>query len=281
MTRTRRVAAPHVSAFLGAAILLRPVASPSALHAQFFRFGTTNVRLGDGLPDRPGGFTFCRLAYYSVRREASGTGWDTDFPDAERNLSTRLAELTPITPSAWSHGEPGFAVVTATDPDLYQCPFLFTFDAGTMGLDAEEVTRLRDYLLKGGFFWVDDFWGDAAWNQWAREIGRVLPEYPIVDLPLDHPLFEIVYFVPRIPQIPSIRHWRSSAGGTSERGQETATPHIRAILNDEGRIMVLMSHNTDIADGWEREAEDPNFFQLFSPDAYAVGINILVWMMTH
>lgn len=264
-----------------AAPALTALALPEAASAQFFRFGATNVRLGDGLPDQPGGFTFCRLAYYSVRSEPSGTGRDTDFPDAERNLSTRLAELTPITPSRWTHGEPGFAVVTATDPDLYQCPFLFTSDAGTMGLDDAESSALRDYLLKGGFFWVDDFWGEAAWNHWAREIGRVLPEYRIVDLPLNHPLFEIVYIVPKLPQIPSIRHWRNSGGGTSERGAESATPHIRAIMDDTGRILVLMTHNTDIADGWEREAEDPNFFQFFSPDAYAVGINILVWMMTH
>jgi hypothetical protein len=227
---------------------------PGAAEAQFFRFGTTNVNLGDGLPDQPGGFTFCRLAYYSVRSEPSGTGWDTDYPDAERNLSTRLAELTPVTPSRWSHGEPGFAVVSATDPELYRCPFLFTSDAGTMGLDDQEARALRDYLLKGGFFWVDDFWGNAAWNHWAREIGRVLPEYPIVDLPLDHPLFEIVYIVPKLPQIPSIRHWRNSGGGTSERGAESATPHIRAIMDENDRILVLMTHNTDIADGWEREA---------------------------
>ena len=257
------------------------LAVPDPAEAQRFRRYGTRVRLGDGLPERPGGFTFCRLAFLEVRREPGGSSWDTDFPQAERNLTTRLSQLTPTLISRWEHGEPGFAVVRATDPELFECPFLFASHVGVTGFQPEEADALREYFEKGGFLWVDDFWGNAAWNQWARQMQIVFPEKEIVDLPIEHPLFGIVYDVPRLPQIPSIQHWRRSGGGTSERGFESRQPHIRAVLDDDGQILVLITHNTDIADGWEREAEDPDFFYQFSPDAYAVGVNIVIWMMTH
>jgi hypothetical protein len=130
---------------------------------------------------------------------------------------------------------------------------------------------------------VDDFWGDYAWNRWEREIGRVLPpsQYPVFDIPLDHPLFHAIYDVREVPQIPSIQFWRGSGGLTSERGAESATPHLRGIADPSGRLLVVMSHNTDIADGWEREGEEYEFFYRFSPVAYALAINIVVYAMTH
>src|SRR5690606_11262485 len=99
-------------------------------------------------------------------------------------------------------------------------------------------------------------------------------------IPLDHRILSTFYAVERIPQIPSIQFCRGSGGATSERGYESAEPHLRAIVDDAGRIMVLMSHNTDIADGWEREGEDDRFLDSFSPDAYALGINIALYVMS-
>ena len=181
----------------------------------------------------------------------------------------------------WQDGEPGYVVLRATDPNLFQCPFLFASDAGTMALDDAEAMKLREYLLKGGFFWADDFWGDRAWEAWESQIRRVLPGYRIEEISPGHRLLSTFYQVDEIPQIPSIQFWRGSGGATSERGMESAEPRLRAIVADDGRIMVLMSHNTDIADGWEREGEDPRFLDAFSPDAYALGINIALWAMTH
>jgi hypothetical protein len=241
----------------------------------------TRVAPGQGLPDIPGGFTFCRLWWNSVRDFSSGSGWNTDFPQADRNMSIRITELTPVTNSLWTHGEPGFAIVRATEPELFQCPFLFASHVGEMGLSPSEVERLREYLLKGGLLWADDFWGTPSWRAFAGEVARILPEYEIVELPMDHPLFSIVYNVPSIPQIPSINHWRRTGGGTSELGFDSEQQSMSAVMNEEGRILILITHNTDIADGWEREAEDPNFFYLFSPDAYAIGVNIVIWSMTH
>ena len=229
-----------------------------------------------------GGFTFCRLEYQRVRSEWLGTGWNTDYPDGDRNLPLRLSQLTKADIARTEQGDPFHAVVKATESSLYECPFLFASDVGTIGFSEIEAVRLRDYLLKGGFLWADDFWGDYAWQNWTIEMSRVLPGYPIVPVPLDHVLFHTLYSVDSIPQVPSIQHWRRSGRlGTSERGAESATPTMHGITDESGRLMVIMTHNTDIADGWEREGDDAEFFYLFSPNAYAVGINVVIYALTH
>ncbi len=230
-----------------------------------------------------GSFNFCRGMYEADRREAGGMGWWTDYPDADINFSIRLSELTKTHVSKQSDGEPNYLVVRLTDDALFSCPWLEMEDVGVMRLSDSEVKRLRDYLLKGGFLYVDDFWGDVAWDQWVEEIGRVLDlkKYPIVDLTPTHPLFRTMFEIPKLPQIPSINHWMRSGGGTSERGDESAVPDIRGIADEHGRLMVVMTHDTDISDAWEREGEDPRYFYLFSPDGYAVGINVVIYALTH
>ncbi|HKT80813.1 MAG TPA: DUF4159 domain-containing protein [Vicinamibacterales bacterium] len=152
-----------------------------------------------------------------------------------------------------------------------------------MYLDDHEAENLRNYLLKGGFLWADDFWGEYAWAIFESQIRKALPSnaYPIVDLPLDHPIFRQVMTVDHIPQIPAIggSGWRF--GQTSERGPESATPHVRAILDKQNRVMVLVTHNTDFGDAYEREDEDPDYFHKFSVIGYAFGVNVLIYLMTH
>jgi hypothetical protein len=233
-------------------------------------------------PDRD--FFVCRLMYSQVRREASGAGWRTDYPYGEINLSIRLAELTRTRVSSGGERQPNHYVVHLTDEALFECPFTIASDVGTVGLGPEEAGRLRDYLLKGGFLWVDDFWGTAAWEHWSGEIAKVLDpaEFPIEDVPMSDPVFQAQFIVTRVPQITNIGYWRRRRGtDTSERGADSAEPHFRAIRDAKGRIMVVMTHNTDVADSWEREGEDPAFFYQFSPDGYALGINVLLHAMTH
>src|SRR6476659_10759353 len=135
-----------------------------------------------------GSFNYCRGYYTSNRREAGGSGWDTDFPGADNNFSVRLAELTFVRVRLDHTGQPDYVVLRLTDPLLARCPFLHFEDAGTARFTDEEVASLRAYLLKGGFLTVDDFWGTRAWDQWAEEISRVLPpsRYPITDIPPNH-----------------------------------------------------------------------------------------------
>jgi hypothetical protein len=235
------------------------------------------------LSDFNGSFLYCRGYYEQVRGEAGGTGWWTDYPNADHNFSVRLAELTRIYVKDW-HTTPNFVVVSLEDPLLHRCPILFMEDVGTLQFSEEEVRNLREFFLKGGFLWVDDFWGSAAWNYWSREIARVLSpgEYPIFDIPLDHPIMHSLYDVKEFPQIPSINFWSNqSYHQTSERGSDSAQVHFRGIQDSHGRLMVLMTHNTDIADAWEREGEDHQYFDLFSPRGYAVGVNVVVYAMTH
>ena len=269
---------------IATAILVSALAA-AGLYAQGFRFreGSLAARYApEHMPD--GSFVVCRLSYRSVRIEPMGIGWQTDYPYAEVNLTTRLSELTKTRVSRDGKGVPNYFVVRLTDDTLFNCPFTVASDVGTIGFRAEEIDRLRTYLLKGGFLWVDDFWGTLAWRQWSSEIAKVLPpsEYPIVDVSLDDPMLRSMFEVLKVPQITNIQFWRGVGGqSTSERGADSAEAHLRAIRDSHGRIMLLMTHNTDVADSWEREGEDPAFFYQFSPSGYALGIDVLVHAMTH
>lgn len=275
MTRTARVL-----------VLVLLVAASAAAQEWYRGYGRGWNRVPPRLPrvdTYDGAFSFCRGMYTQYRGEPSGSGWSTDYPDADVNFSIRMSELTKAPVGKQITGDPNHVVVPLLDDYLYTCPYLHMEDVGTLRFRDEEVTRMRDYLLKGGFLWVDDSWGSTAIASFEHEIGRVLPrnEYPIRDLDPDHPVFRMMFTVPRLPQIPSINHWRRSGGGTSERGPDSDVPVIRGITDTRGNLMVLITHNTDISDAWEREGEDPEYFYSFSPDGYALGLNIVLYAMTH
>ena len=237
------------------------------------RFATENSFQGSA-------FTFCRAMFQSNRREKRG--WSTDYPMADINFPIRLAELT-RTRIARQPGtlDPEYVVVRLTDQELFQCPYVLFEDAGTIDLAEDEIENLRNYLLKGGFLFVSDYWGEQALEQFDDAMEQVLPrsDYPIIPLTLDHPIWQTHFRMTKIPQMPSIQSWRRS-GGDTDRGV-TDPPNPRAIVDRKGQLMVVMVHNSDIPDGWEREGEDPAYFYRFSPDAYQVGINVLLHAMTH
>ena len=230
--------------------------------------------------DFEGGFQFCRVVFRNDGK-GDGAGWSVDWPRADENLSIRLSELTRIPVSMDADKQPKHLLVRLTDPELLRCPFVMMTEPGGAFFDDQEAAGLRNYLLKGGFLWADDFWGEYAWAWWEGQLRKVLPAagYPIVDVPLDHAIFHEMMRVASIPQIPSIGFWQGRRA-TSERGQDSDVPHVRAI-NDRGRIMVLMTHNTDFGDSYEREADDPEYFQKFSVPGYAFGVNVLLYAMAH
>ena len=233
-----------------------------------------------------GGFNFCRVMFQSDHREKQG--WATDYPGADINFSIRVAELTKITVTmtdASEYPEPEAVVVRLTDDALFQCPMIFMEDAGTARFSNAEVARLQDYLLKGGFLLSMDYHGMYGRDQFDEEMARVLPpaRYPIVDLtpPNDHALWRSLFTIHALPQMASINTWRRT-GDVIERWNDTRSePTARAIADSNGRLMVLMVHNTDLPDPWEREGEDKDYFFKFSPEAYAAGIDILIYAMTH
>lgn len=235
-----------------------------------------------------GGFNFCRVMFRSDHREKQG--WATDYPGADINFSIRLSELTKVQVKMIDDGEggadPDAIVVRLTDDALFQCPFIFMEDAGTLRFLPNEVTRLQEYLLKGGFLLVSDYHGSWAREQFNEEIARVLPpaRFPTLNLtpPNDHPIWKTMFPVSQLPQMASIATWRRTGGDVIERWNEDGSPPAAyGIADEDGRLMVLMVHNTDLPDPWEREGEDRGYFYQFSPDAYAVGIDILLYAMTH
>src|SRR5262245_36190183 len=227
----------------GAIAMLALLVAVGAAEAQFGRRATVRVARPE---DFDGAFHFCRVVFRGAM-DGDGGNWSVDYPRADINLSIRLGELTKTTISQTADHQPNHLLVRLTDDTLFQCPFVMMTEVGSIYLDERETARLREYLLKGGFLWADDFWGSYAWNVWAAQIRKVFPpaDYPMVDLPPDHPLYRTQFVVERTPQIPNIGHWLGT-GNTSERGTDSADVHTRAILDHDGRVMVLITHNTDL-----------------------------------
>jgi hypothetical protein len=265
---------------LAAALLaVGALAVAAQVEAQFFR-SFRNVRLARP-GDFDGTFQFCRIVFSEDPRGDSG-GWDVDWPRADINLSIRLSELTKTVVGKSPSGDPNHLLLRLTDDTLFNCPFIMMTEVGNISLSDEEVERLRAYLLKGGFLWADDFWGSYAWDWWEAQIRKVFPaaEYPIVDVPLTHPLFRAQFEMKNgAPQISAIGNW--ARGVVSERGADSAEVHVRAIVDKHDRIMVVITHNTDFGDSYEREGENPDYFLEMSVPGYAFGINTILYAMTH
>ena len=136
----------------------------------------------------------------------AGRGGPPTILAADNNFSVRLSELTRVQVKLDGQQFPTHVVVRLDDPHLYRCPMLFMEDVGTIRFEPTEVENLREYFLKGGFLWVDDFWGSNAWLVWVEEIHRVLPagEFKIFDIPSDHAVMRSLYEVQRVPQVPAI-----------------------------------------------------------------------------
>jgi len=233
-------------------------------------------------PSYDGAFMFCRIAFNNASN-GDGGGWFVDYPRADTNLSFRFSELTAATVSRDVAGNFNHAVYRLTDAEIDHCPFIMMTEPGGTYFSPEEAQHLRSYLEHGGFLWADDFWGEYAWAHWENEIRKALPsaEFPLMDVPLDHPIFHVLYDVREVPQIPSIGFWFGTGGRTSERGADSAVVHARAITDREGHMLVFMTHNTDFGDAFEREGENRAYFDQFAAPGYAVGVNVLLYALTH
>ena len=185
------------------------------------------------------------------------------------------------------------------DPKLLEYPFVFMNDPRNLELTDEEAKILRKYLLNGGFLMVDDFWGPFMMANFKQEMQKVLPGKQPQSLPFEHEIFHFIYPLPYKPQIPSddsaLRNrgnsdpaYRNFEDEFTRMGMSPLPPDYVAYFDDKGRMVVLICHNTDLSDGWEREdgwaiPEDGYwFFTTYSqPLAYPMAINIFFYALTH
>lgn len=237
-------------------------------------------------------FTFVRVQYDS----SGGYGeswyqhegrnwmrWETDYPRAELNLLFRLDQLTSL------RVNPQPIVRRLESEDLADFPFLFMSDVGWQVLTQDEALALGDYLEKGGFLWIDDFWGEAEWKNLANNTRKMGTQWKWERIPTDHEIMTSVYPMEKVPQIPARIFF--SSGWTHDPPQVHRWPaggiegvnhvNLMGLFDKDRRLVAVATHNTDIADGWEREGEDHEFFTRFSINSYAMSINIITYAMTH
>ena len=275
-TRSRR------SLFALVAVLA--LLSGAALYAQLpFReyLSAERESLGGLPPDWnvPGEFVVGRLMYRPNSCSGfgrggdwrqGGTSWTVDYPRGDRTFASILRRLT-VT-DVRSVEQP---VNLDDGDDIFNWPFLMVAMPGSWDLSDEQAARLREYLLRGGFLLADSFFGTHEWECFAESLRRVFPDRPVVELTDGHPLFGVVYDFTERKQI---RNWRTMGrGGYRDDGSE---PSWRAILDDDGRIMVAMSFNNDMGDSWQH-ADDPSYPQEDSHMGLRLGVNYVIYTMTH
>lgn len=223
--------------------------------------------------DDGGEFNFVRVAFDTFYSRGFGFGgpWSIDFPDADRNFLRGVSRLTNIRVMS----DP--IVLRFDDEKIFDYPFLYMLEVGQGGgiqLNPREIQNLREYLLRGGFLLIDDFWGQRQWDNFYAAFSQVFPDREIIELAPDHEIFHVYYDIDGPTMIPAL--YRSDEFG--EQGIDFASNH--AVLDDEGRVMVLINWNSDMGDGWEHTYH-PDYPTRYANSAYRLGINYLMYSMTH
>jgi len=245
-------------------LALAPAVQPDA-SAQFA--GQPDDRLA-GLQWR---FVRIRYHFHTEGQDFNGEPWYIDAPAAEQNLTRRVRAATAI-----EVADP--IVLTLDDPRLFTYPWIYFVEPGNLAMTGADAATLREFLLRGGTATFDDFHGPAEWDNLERELKRVFPDRQIVEVPKDHTVFNCFYKIDGYPQVPGLGSFLS--GRTWEKGGYVS--HLRTILDDRGRPMVFINWNTDMGDGWEwSNAEDYPGYIKFTAMAYRMGINEIVYALTH
>jgi hypothetical protein len=252
-------------------------------------------------PDEAPTFYFTRLVYtenpYGGRRNRSGTmappsrqfrcpefgggnffpiqgwGWATDYPGGDCKLMGGIHRLTGIR----VHPDPN--VMKILDDDLVKFPFVYAVEVGGMYLDTEEAARLREFFLRGGFMHVDDFWGPDQFANFEEQMMKVFPDRTIEVLPLSHPVFHTFFDIDTVMQIPNQGNGCRDDGRTWQ-DERDRLPRVLGISDDEGRLMVLITYNSDLGDAWEY-MDLACYPAKFSGQAYRMGLNFMIYAMTH
>jgi len=200
-----------------------------------------------------------------------GTSWTQDYPRADRHFAQALRRLSRV------HARSVEQPINLDDgDDAFNYPWMNAGEMGDWKLTEAQAAALREYLLRGGFIMLDDFWGTEEWNRFAESMQRVFPDRQIVEIANDDPIFHIVYDLDERYQVPG--QWALARGSTYRN--DGATAHWRGIYDDHGRVMVAMTFNSDVGDSWEW-ADDPNYPEKYSALGIRIGVNYVIYSMTH
>ncbi len=209
-------------------------------------------------------------------RNATGQGWwMVDWPDADEHFSMGVQRLTRV-----ATGDPRH--LGLMDPHLFDYPWIYATQAGYWALTNAEAARLGEYLRRGGYLVVDDFWGPEQWEIFRMTMDRALPNRPIVEIALSDSVMHVLYDIEAKDRtfIPGTRHLRRGANGTIVQQPAGSAPAWRAITDEHDRMVVAVNFNTDVGDAWEY-ADSPDYPEPMTTLAYRYGVNYLIYAMTH
>ncbi|MGI8988411.1 MAG: DUF4159 domain-containing protein [Bryobacteraceae bacterium] len=231
-------------------------------------------------PVPPGAFdktewAFARLRYPSGRYAGfwGGRGsWPTDFPKADRQFVQGVRRLTRI--SARSSEQ--VIDLSLDNNEIFNWPWVYAVEVGHWDLTQAQCKLLREYLLRGGFLMVDDFHGTYEWDVFTASMNRIFPDRPIVEIDSKDPIFHVLYDLDERIQVPGLQYLYS--GKIYEK--DGKIPHWRGIYDDKGRVMAAMTFNQDNGDAWEH-ADNPKYEEKYTSQAYRIGINYIIYSMTH
>ena len=243
------------------------------------------------LPDdwsEPAEWVFARLMYPTTsidldwqaryRRgfdwREGNTNWTIDYPRSDRHLASAVRRLTRL--HARSVEQP---INLDSDDDVFNYPWLYATEVGHWELTDPQVVKFREYLLRGGFFMCDDFHAANEWEVFLFTMQKVFPNRPIVDIPDNDAIFHTVFDLDDRYQVPGAQYLGS--GRVYEKNALEGSPaHWRGIYDDNGRLMVAICHNMDLGDSWEN-ADDPRYPEKFSALGIRIGIDYLIYAMSH
>ena len=222
-----------------------------------------------------GEFTFVRIIYdspHSPYNYGFGGAWRVDFPEADEHFMSGIREW--VGTNLRLSGGP--VQLRATDEHLFDYPLAYIVEPGHMELSDQDAAALREYLLRGGFLFLDDFHGEVEWQRAREQVKKMLPEYEIKDLPTTHPIFHSYFDLDGVVQVPG---WAALIHGvTYER--DGVTPHYMGVEDRNGRLMIFLTRNCDLGDAWEW-INDPRYPIKYGVVAYKVAINVVIYAMTH
>ncbi len=252
--------------FVGIATLMS--AAPSADRARRLVSDRSAVSAGERAPK----FQFARMKYPGGIPDYV-KNWYTDYPAMDNNLTSLARRFTNM-----DVGDP--VLVEPSSRKIFEYPLIYSVEPEQMLLGPDDADNLREYPARGGLWFADDFHGDEELNQFVDQINRVLPESTLVELDTSHPLFHSVYNIDQIIQVTNDGIAKCAECDQWENGPSGKIPRVFAVLDNKGRICILMAWNTDLGDGLEW-ADDPTYPSKYSTYAFKFLTNVIVYAMTH